>query len=137
MKPKLKILMCSEASFLSSGFGTYTKELLTRLHNTEKYNIAEFASYGYVNDHRDKDIPWKYYANAVRENDSRHREYSSRQDNQFGRWRFEKVLLDFKPDVVVDIRKGSQTFGQHFSQELSDENKLQLFIRNLAVINKK
>lgn len=104
MKPKLKILMCSEASFLSSGFGTYTRELLTRLHKTEKYDIAEFASYGYVNDHRDKNIPWKYYANAVRENDSRHGEYSSRQDNQFGRWRFEKVLLDFKPDVVVDIR---------------------------------
>ena len=31
-------------------------------------------------------------------------------------------------DVVVDIRKGSQTFGQYFSQELSKENQLQLFI---------
>ncbi|MDA8818935.1 dTDP-4-dehydrorhamnose 3,5-epimerase [Flavobacteriaceae bacterium] len=31
-------------------------------------------------------------------------------------------------DVVVDIRKGSPTFGQHFSQELNEENQLQLFI---------
>lgn len=31
-------------------------------------------------------------------------------------------------DVVLDIRKGSPTFGQHFSQVLSDENQLQLFI---------
>ena len=31
-------------------------------------------------------------------------------------------------DVVVDIRKGSPTFGQHFSKELTDENQLQLFI---------
>ena len=31
-------------------------------------------------------------------------------------------------DVVVDIRKGSPTFGQYFSQELSDQNNLQLFI---------
>ena len=31
-------------------------------------------------------------------------------------------------DVVVDIRKGSPSFGEHFTQELSDQNKLQLFI---------
>jgi len=96
--------MCSEASFLSSGFGIYAKEILSRLHNTGKYEIAEFASYGVVNDPRDKTIPWKYYANAVKENDPRHKEYTSRGDNQFGRWRFEKVLLDFRPDVVIDVR---------------------------------
>lgn len=96
--------MCSEASFISSGFGTYTKEILSRLYKTNKYTIAEFASYGMVNDSRDKSIDWTYYANAVNANDSRHAEYNSRADNQFGRWRFEKVLLDFKPDVVIDIR---------------------------------
>ena len=31
-------------------------------------------------------------------------------------------------DVVVDIRKGSPTFGKHFTQELSDQNNFQLFI---------
>ena len=31
-------------------------------------------------------------------------------------------------DIVVDIRKGSPTFGRHISQELSTENQLQLFI---------
>ena len=31
-------------------------------------------------------------------------------------------------DVVVDIRKGSPTFGEHFNQELSDQNHFQLFI---------
>ena len=31
-------------------------------------------------------------------------------------------------DVVVDIRKGSPTFGHNFSLELSSENLLQLFI---------
>lgn len=103
-KNKLKVLMVSEASFLSSGFSIYTKEILSRLFKTNKYDIAEFACYGVVNDPRDKDIHWKYYANAVREDDPRHEEYSSRPDNQFGRWRFEKVLLDFRPDVVIDIR---------------------------------
>ena len=31
-------------------------------------------------------------------------------------------------DVVLDIRKGSPTFGKYFTQELSDLNHLQLFI---------
>lgn len=104
MESKLKILFASEASFINSGFGNYTRELLSRLHKTNKYEIAEFSSYGFVNDPRDKNIEWRYYANAVRENDPRFKEYMSRVDNQFGRWRFEKVVLDFKPHVVVDIR---------------------------------
>jgi glycosyltransferase involved in cell wall biosynthesis len=112
---KLKILMCSEASFLSSGFGTYAKEILKRLHNTGKYEIAEFASYGKVNDPKDVGIEWRYYANAVDDKDPRHKEYSSSAENQFGRWRFERVLLDFKPDIVFDVRDYWMNSYQQFS----------------------
>lgn len=31
-------------------------------------------------------------------------------------------------DVIIDIRQGSPTYGQHFSIELSSDNKLQLFV---------
>ena len=31
-------------------------------------------------------------------------------------------------DIVVDIRKGSPTYGKHIAVELSGENKLQLFV---------
>jgi len=31
-------------------------------------------------------------------------------------------------DVLVDLRKGSPTFGHHYSCELSEENQLQIFI---------
>jgi glycosyltransferase involved in cell wall biosynthesis len=112
---KLKILMCSEASFLSSGFGTYAKEILKRLHATGKYEIAEFASYGKVNDPKDVDIHWRYYANAVDDRDPRHKEYNGSMENQFGRWRFERVLLDFKPDIVFDVRDYWMNSYQQFS----------------------
>lgn len=101
---KKKILMCSEASYLSSGFSTYTKEILKRLYATGKYEIAEFASYAKVNDPRDSSIPWLFYANMPSDNDPRSGEYNQNPENQFGRWRFERVLLDFKPDIVFDVR---------------------------------
>ena len=111
--------MCSEASFLNSGFSIYAKELLTRLYNTNKYDIAEFASYANVNDPRDSKIPWTIYANAVQKTDPRYNEYSSRSDNMFGRWRFDKVVIDFKPDVVIDIRD----YWMSSYQELSPARK--------------
>lgn len=102
-KNKLKILLCNEASFLFSGYGKYGKEVMSRLHATDKYELAEFATYGRVNDPRDRSIPWGYYPNAPSEGDPRMEEYNQG-CNQFGEWRFERVLLDFKPDVVFDIR---------------------------------
>ena len=104
MTRKKRILMNGEASFMLSGFGIYSHEVMSRLHATGKYELAEFATYGYVNDPRDKDLPWKYYANAVRENDPEHAAYKADPLSQFGKWRFERVLLDFKPDIVFDVR---------------------------------
>lgn len=100
---KKRILMVSEASYTLSGYGTYTKEVLSRLHKTGKYEIAEFASYAHVNDPRDK-APWRIYPNGILPNDPRNGELNSKPFNQFGMWRFERVLLDFKPDIVFDIR---------------------------------
>lgn len=46
----------------------------------------------------------------------------------FSQSKLVSVLRGAVLDVVVDIRKGSSTFGRHFSQELSAENQLQLFV---------
>ena len=99
-----RILMVNEGSHLLTGYATYGNEVLTRLYNTGKYELAEFASSSYIEDAMSGRYPWKFYPNSVKENDPRHGEYKSQPANSFGRWRFERVLLDFKPDIVWDIR---------------------------------
>ena len=50
---------------------------------------------------------------------------------QKGEWSQAKLVRVIKGrvlDVAVDIRKNSPTFGKHVIAELSEENKLQLFI---------
>lgn len=104
MEDKLRILFCGEANFIKTGYAKYYKELLSRLVKNSRLHIAEFACYGKVNDPRDRETKWRYYANAVDENDPRYKIYNSSIENHFGKWRLEKVLLDFKPHIVVDIR---------------------------------
>jgi glycosyltransferase involved in cell wall biosynthesis len=118
---KLKILVCSESSKVSSGFGVYNKFLLNGLYNAGKYDIAEFASYGVIGDKEKFNIPWKYYPNAVVGNDPRFTVYNSSTENHFGRWRFDRVVLDYKPDVVIDVRdywmnyyQGKSPFRKYF-----------------------
>lgn len=96
--------MCSEASFLQTGYSSYAHEVLSRLYKTDKYEIAEFASYGLMNDERVANVPWLFYPNAILSNDKRYPEYTSSTDNVFGKWRFDRVVFDFKPDIVFDIR---------------------------------
>jgi glycosyltransferase involved in cell wall biosynthesis len=107
---KKRILFCSEATFLNTGYATYTREILNYLHSTMKYEIAEMGAYGQRNDPRAANIPWKYYGvspNTECEPLSSKEEidaYNSMGTNQFGEWIFEHVCLDFMPDIVCDIR---------------------------------
>jgi len=46
----------------------------------------------------------------------------------FAQAKLVRVMKGAVMDVAVDLRKNSQTYGQHFSVELSEENQLQLYI---------
>lgn len=74
-KRKKRILAMGESCFLSTGFSNYLRELLTRLHQTNKYEIAEYGSYGHPDDPRRLQFPWKQYF-AVPTNAREAAEYS-------------------------------------------------------------
>lgn len=104
MNKKRRVLVCTDAHYLHTGYGKYVRELFTRLAETGKYVLAELACYGTVDNGQDYNAKWRFYANAVPEKDGRFSAYNSHPQNEHGKWRFERVLLDFKPDVVIDYR---------------------------------
>lgn len=99
---KKRILWCGESSHIPSGFGNFTREVLSRLFKLDKYHIAELSAYR--TDKTPKTEPWKIYPVAVDSSNPLYRDYVSNPINQFGRWRFEYALIDFKPDIVIDVR---------------------------------
>ncbi len=48
--------------------------------------------------------------------------------NPYGQAKLVRVISGIVLDVAVDLRKNSQSFGKHFSIELSGENKKQFLI---------
>lgn len=105
--------MVGESSHLKSGFGNYTREILSRLYKTNKYEIAELSSYRTLE--TPKTEPWKIYPAAVSPNHPLFGEFNSNISNQYGQWRFEFALLDFKPHIVFDVRD----FWNYTFQEVS------------------
>jgi glycosyltransferase involved in cell wall biosynthesis len=105
MAKKKKVLFISEAAYLNTGYAKYSKEVISRIHASNKYDIAEFSVYGGIDDPRRKNIPWKNYANMPDPNNEQEvNAYNSNPMNQFGAWRFERVCLEFEPDIVLSIR---------------------------------
>lgn len=102
---RLKVLVCSEASWLSTGYSVMTAELMNRWLGSAKYELYEYSSYGQLNDPRAAGLRWPFMSvmpdpNSKQEVDL----YNSNPSNAFGAWKFEHACLWAKPDIVVDFR---------------------------------
>ncbi len=103
---KKRVLFVAENHKLASGFGTYADNVLRRLHNTGKYELAEFCCYARPEDAKGMKEPWTIYANApsisapkeVQDN------YTSNPNMQFGTAQFDHACIHFKPDIVLSYR---------------------------------
>jgi glycosyltransferase involved in cell wall biosynthesis len=102
---KKRILMCNESSLMSTGYSVYGYEVLKRLHETGKYELAELASYSEEGEPNISNIPWRYFPVVPHKNNQHARAvYNSKATNQFGEFKFDSVCAEFKPDIVWDIR---------------------------------
>ena len=94
------------------------------------YNDNRGFFYESFNANKLKDAGLKY--NFIQDNHSKSSYGVLRglhyQNNPFAQAKLVRVTQGKVLDVVVDIRKNSPTYLQHYSLELSDENKLQLLI---------
>lgn len=99
---KKRVLVCGESSHLGSGFGKYTKNLMQRLYDSEKYDIAELSCYRTTS--TPKTEPWTIYPVAVDKNHPSYDEYQKIENNKYGQWRYDLALIYFKPHIVVDFR---------------------------------
>lgn len=98
-----RILFTGEASYLSTGYSTLAKEIISAFHKDGRYDVAEMGSYGTEHDPRAKALPWKFYGVLPR-NEQENQIYQKTKLNEFGVYKIEAILSDFQPDIVFDAR---------------------------------
>lgn len=97
--------MVNEYSGLNTGYSVYGRNLFKELHKTGKYELAELSCYLHQGDSSCKQFPWRCYPNVPHPEDKQnHQVYTSDPTNSFGKWNFERVCLDFKPDIVIGFK---------------------------------
>lgn len=102
---KKRILWFSNFSLANTGFGKASKEFLSRLHKTDKYEIAELgAGISELSPEVSK-LPWKVYGTLCK-NQQEQYNYNNADGNlkrafDYGLMRFDEAVNDFKPDIVV------------------------------------
>ena len=98
---KKRILLVNESSLLSTGYSNYGRQLLSFFCKHPDYDVAELACFSDGSDPRIKDLPWKHFPAIPRE---RTPEFDSDPVNKWGRWFFDDICIQFKPNIVCDVR---------------------------------
>jgi glycosyltransferase involved in cell wall biosynthesis len=102
---KRRILFCSEFSALSTGYGRLYKEIISRVHQTGRFEVFEQASYCSPVDPRIGEVAWPIFPVMPAPGDTRgEQEYNSNPLNQFGHHKFEHSALACRPHIVCDMR---------------------------------
>jgi len=101
---KKRILWVNEAHWQGTGYSVYGKEVLERLNKVEEFEVAELATHVTKEDKQVHSSPWRVYPNRPLDSDQDFQSYVNSPSRIFGENVFNNVLMDFKPDIVMDIR---------------------------------
>lgn len=96
---KKRILFVTESHKLASGFGTYAKHVIPKIHATGKYEIAQVVCY--ASPESFENTEWLMYGVQPMTGEDDYAKQSNNPMVQWGVGRFEHACLDFKPDIVV------------------------------------
>ena len=99
-----KVLFVSEAPWYSTGYSVYTNQVLQRIVGYPGIEFAQLAIYASDDDPNISKYPWKIYGNKPNKSHPNIQAYNTNPTAQFGDFTFNEVLLDFNPDIVIDIR---------------------------------
>jgi glycosyltransferase involved in cell wall biosynthesis len=97
-----KVLFVSEFSKLKSGYAVYTNEILQRLCRVPGLEVAELACN--YQDGMSHDQPWHIFPVVPRMGTREFDQFRQNPYWTFGAAAFDPTVLQFKPDVVIDIR---------------------------------
>ncbi len=105
---KKRILWHSDPATHATGFGNYTKYILSYLYKTGKYDIACYGCGAHSNDNNHLRFPWKTYSSVPIERPDIIQRANS--DPNFGRMLsygeplLDEIVKDFKPDIYCGIQ---------------------------------
>lgn len=102
-----KVLFVTESSHLTSGYGVYAKNVLSRLHRNygDICQVAELACYLNPAQPEGMSNPWRTYPNMPHPaSQEENQAYHSNPHNEFGSWKFQPVLLDYKATEICLFR---------------------------------
>jgi glycosyltransferase involved in cell wall biosynthesis len=100
-----KVLFVGEFTPLSTGYSVYWREVISRIHAMQKYEVAEMASYATPEDPRTYQQPWKVYPVVPPQNrEDLQEKFRNDPSANFGGNIFEEVVLDFEATHILSLR---------------------------------
>jgi len=113
MSKKLKILFHSDFALANTGFGKNTKNILSYLFNTNKYEIVSYSCGLPLNAPDLKRTPWKSYGtmpdnqfefnNILNQFPAEQREFQAR-GISYGAYYLDQIIMQEKPDVYIGVQ---------------------------------